>query len=356
MKNNLFNIMALLALGTLSAQVRTVNSATNISVTNSPAFIDASSNTTVNGSSNVGKGLIFPRVDLSAMTSFPGITAGIPNSFPTRFDGMIVYNTAASGTAGVGATQGTLSPGYWFYDNKSVTNTGGTWKPVSTATAEVANTASNGLTLTGNNVKIGGNLNESTTITNNGKALNIAGSASSTTFASNGNVGIGTATPAEVLDVYGNTVIRGTANIKTTAATAVVNQNVLSVENDGTVTKRFINYISNSGENLNDLVKVPYGSLITGSFVNNICNDGFTLNKRFTIEVILNYDGTFSKLYTNGPATVTVTGEGTSTIRFSYSSACRNADHFLKFSNLNGNVTITSDPGWNTAAAAYTIR
>ncbi|WP_276833541.1 FISUMP domain-containing protein [Chryseobacterium cucumeris] len=110
------------------AQIRVVNNATNLSVTNSPAFIDASSNTTSNNSSNVGKGLIFPRVDLSVMTSFPSVTAGIPNSFPTRFDGMIVYNTAISGSAGVGSTEGTLSPGFWYYENKSTSLNGGTWK------------------------------------------------------------------------------------------------------------------------------------------------------------------------------------------------------------------------------------
>lgn len=65
------------------------------------------------------------------MTAFPGVTSGIPNSFPTRFDGMIVYNTASSGTAGVGTTMGTLYPGFWYYENKSSTVTGGQWKPVS---------------------------------------------------------------------------------------------------------------------------------------------------------------------------------------------------------------------------------
>ncbi|GEN78099.1 hypothetical protein [Chryseobacterium hagamense] len=196
MKKYLFNITALLALGNLSAQVRTVNSATNVSVTNSPAFIDASSNTTVNGSSNIGKGLIFPRVDLSAMTAFPGVTAGIPNSFPTRFDGMIVYNTASSGTSGVGSTQGTLTPGYWYYENKTSSNTGGTWKPMSTATSAVANTASNGLTLSGNDVKLGGILSQATDIATAGNNLTISGT---------GNVGVGTSSPTAKLEINNGT-------------------------------------------------------------------------------------------------------------------------------------------------------
>ncbi|WP_294333278.1 hypothetical protein [uncultured Chryseobacterium sp.] len=114
----------------MQTQVRIVNNAVNSSVSNSPEFIDASSNTAVNGSANIGKGLIFPRVDLSALASFPGVISGIPNSFPTRFDGMIVYNTAASGVAGVGSTMGTLTPGFWYYENKSLSVNGGQWKPI----------------------------------------------------------------------------------------------------------------------------------------------------------------------------------------------------------------------------------
>jgi hypothetical protein len=109
---------------------------------------------------------------------------------------MIVYNTASSGTAGVGATQGTLSPGYWYYENKSSSNTGGTWKPVSTATAAVANTASNGLTLAGNDVKLGGTLSQATDIATSGNNLTISGT---------GNVGIGTASPSVKLEVNNGT-------------------------------------------------------------------------------------------------------------------------------------------------------
>jgi len=115
------------------AQVRIVNTSTNPSIANSSAFIDASSNTTTNPTSNIGKGLIFPRVDLTAFTAFnpagPG-GVGIANNYPTRFDGMIVYNTATTGAAGVGTTSEPLFAGFWYYDNKSTTVTGGTWRPI----------------------------------------------------------------------------------------------------------------------------------------------------------------------------------------------------------------------------------
>ncbi len=89
------------------------------------------------------------------MTSFPANGGtGIPNNYPTRFDGMIVYNTATSGVAGVGSTQGTLSPGFWYYENKTASNTTGTWKPL---TAAPVNTTVNiGTAETATNTQIAG--------------------------------------------------------------------------------------------------------------------------------------------------------------------------------------------------------
>ncbi len=136
MKNKFKTLLAVgfLSIATVSyAQVRIVNSATNAGVGNMTAFIDASSNSTANSQPNVGKGLLFPRTDLTTLTAFGGGATGAPTSFPTRYDGMIVYNTATTGVAGVGATQGTLSPGYWYYENKSTTVNGGTWKPLVSA-------------------------------------------------------------------------------------------------------------------------------------------------------------------------------------------------------------------------------
>ncbi len=111
-------------------QVRINNTTSNTSAPNSSAFIDASSNPLSNGTTNIGKGLLFPTTDLTTFTSFSGSPVGIPNSYPTHYDGLIVYNTAASGSAGVGSTDGELSEGFWYYDNKSGTTNGGTWKPL----------------------------------------------------------------------------------------------------------------------------------------------------------------------------------------------------------------------------------
>lgn len=135
-RNKFKHLAAAVLLGSISfsyAQVRIVNSATNSAVNNSSSFIDASSNSTTNATTNVGKGLIFPRTDLATFTAFSGSPVGLGTSFPTRFDGMIVYNTSTGGVAGVGATEGTLTPGFWYYDNKSATTNGGTWRSLGTS-------------------------------------------------------------------------------------------------------------------------------------------------------------------------------------------------------------------------------
>jgi len=127
----------------LFGQIRIVNSTSNTAAPASSAFIDASSNPTINSSPNLGKGILFPRVSLNSFSGFGGNVVGTPNNYPNHYDGLIVYNTSTSGTAGVGNTQGSLSPGFWYYDNKSGSLTGGTWKPVS------VNSSSGGANYTG---------------------------------------------------------------------------------------------------------------------------------------------------------------------------------------------------------------
>ncbi|RMZ57885.1 hypothetical protein D1632_16350 [Chryseobacterium nematophagum] len=124
-------LLILLASGSyFYSQVRIANSTANSSAANSSAFIDASSNPSYNATTNVGKGLLFPRTDLTTFSAFSQGPFGIGNNYPTFYDGFIVFNTANSGIAGVGSTEGTLCRGFWYYDNPSTTINGGTWKPV----------------------------------------------------------------------------------------------------------------------------------------------------------------------------------------------------------------------------------
>ncbi|RMZ59058.1 hypothetical protein D1632_15985 [Chryseobacterium nematophagum] len=135
MKNKFVNLkkilplVFLLAVSSFYGQVRISNSILNTVAPNSSAFIDASSNPEYNLSRNVGKGLLYPRTDLTTFTAFSGVPVGIPNSYPSYYDGFVLFNTATSGTAGVGATDGTLCRGFWYYDNPSNNVTGGTWRP-----------------------------------------------------------------------------------------------------------------------------------------------------------------------------------------------------------------------------------
>lgn len=70
------------------------------------------------------------------------------------------------------------------------------------------NTASNGLTAVSDEIKLGGNLGETTTISNNGNTLSIAGSASTTTFTPTGNVGINSSVPGSTFDVKGSFAVQ----------------------------------------------------------------------------------------------------------------------------------------------------
>ncbi|CAA7391357.1 FISUMP domain-containing protein [Chryseobacterium fistulae] len=139
MKQRFINMKKLVALALLVvsnlfySQIRVVGNTPNPNqeMGSTSAFIDGSSQSDLNATTNVGKGIAFPRTDLSTFTSFAGSIVGIPTSFPYFFDGLIVYNIAASGVAGVGSTEGTLCRGFWYYDNPSTSSTTtGTWRPL----------------------------------------------------------------------------------------------------------------------------------------------------------------------------------------------------------------------------------
>ncbi len=96
------------------AQVRIINSTSNSMILNSSAFIDASSNNGTNFTANEGKGLLFPRTDLTLFSEMASTSGGMPVNYPTRYDGMIVYNSA-SGTAAMGGIA--VTPGFYYYSN-----------------------------------------------------------------------------------------------------------------------------------------------------------------------------------------------------------------------------------------------
>jgi hypothetical protein len=202
MKKYLFWIVLVLA-SAMQGQIRIVNIASaNADAPHSSAFIDASSNSATNATDNEGKGLLFPRTDLTKFTSFGGPTIGTPLSYPTLYDGMIVYNIANSGMAGVGLTEGgILTSGYWYYDNKSSTLTGGTWRPVSKVGL------SNDWGLTGSTITATNFLG-----TLNAQPLRlVSNSTEIMRITPEGRVGIGTVSPTTKLQVNGQVrIVDGT--------------------------------------------------------------------------------------------------------------------------------------------------
>jgi hypothetical protein len=132
----------------VNSQVRLV-STSNTSV-NSSAFIDASSVNSNNITVGKGKGLVFPRVDLTTFQFVSG-TTGIGSSFPTRYDGMLVYNTGTGNTLSMASDNVVaVTPGFWYYDNKSTTLKGGTWKPLNSS-----NNLTGAIVTTGNTTSLG---------------------------------------------------------------------------------------------------------------------------------------------------------------------------------------------------------
>ena len=107
------------------SQIR-VNDQVSTTVTSESVFFDASGNT-FSSSTNNGKGLAFPRTDL---TTFTFVSDGNPFSFPTGYDGMLIYNTG-TGISSVGGGV-SVTPGFYYLSNTSSSGSTstGTWKPL----------------------------------------------------------------------------------------------------------------------------------------------------------------------------------------------------------------------------------
>ncbi|BFO64524.1 hypothetical protein NK356_10975 [Chryseobacterium sp. S0630] len=122
------------------AQLR-ANNAISTNITGQSAFIDASANGFSNGANN-GKGLAFPRTDLTVFTFVTGTTSNF--NFPTAYDGMVVYNSKTGTTPATGSGIGgqSVTPGFYYFSNPTggsanayATSTG-QWLPFNASTKE----------------------------------------------------------------------------------------------------------------------------------------------------------------------------------------------------------------------------
>ena len=89
---------------------------------NQVPFFDAS--TSFNGTTNKGKGLVFPQTDLTAFTFITTALDG--TTFPSAFDGMIVYNIGTGKTVVGQGIQADVKPGFYYFSNP----TGGSTKAI----------------------------------------------------------------------------------------------------------------------------------------------------------------------------------------------------------------------------------
>lgn len=136
MKKNIFLMTALLSMGLFHAQIQ-VNNGSNSGITGSNVMIDGSTyfSTASGAKADVGKGIVIPSVDLVNFEFDLTLADGV--TFPTYFDGMIVYNNATGNTLTTGnraSASLAVVPGFYYFSNPDgATNgnvTGGQWKPV----------------------------------------------------------------------------------------------------------------------------------------------------------------------------------------------------------------------------------
>lgn len=118
----LFNIFCFLSVNLYHSQIAT-NQQTVATITDENAFLDASSNfdPSANSSNTIGKGLVYPRTDLTTWVFKTDIVDGI--NFPTGFDGMIVYNTGSGNTlTGTDnpSVASTVAPGFYYFSNPMI--------------------------------------------------------------------------------------------------------------------------------------------------------------------------------------------------------------------------------------------
>lgn len=127
MKKIIYSIALTVFSITINAQVRTNLNVNNSAINSQTAFFDASSSPTWNATTNQGKGMVFPKTNLTTLSQLIATPNGLNTAYPNRLDGMIVYNTGV-GAPAIGATQTPqVTEGFYYYKNTSGNLNGGYW-------------------------------------------------------------------------------------------------------------------------------------------------------------------------------------------------------------------------------------
>ncbi|UTX50625.1 hypothetical protein [Chryseobacterium sp. MA9] len=188
----LFAIVA--ASSTFFAQLRS-NGTVSATVATQSVFLDASANGFTTSNSN-GKGLAFPRTNLTSFTFVTPVTSAL--NFPTAYDGMIVYNSTAGTTPATGSGIGgqTVDVGFYYFSNPTPTpafsSASGRWLPLGSAAKENILTTE---TVTNRQV-------------NNAQIYGVKG-----TFAASGtSTAVTIPAPAGITSMYGITIYKAGTN------------------------------------------------------------------------------------------------------------------------------------------------
>ncbi|PKF74319.1 hypothetical protein [Chryseobacterium sp. PMSZPI] len=185
---------------TTFAQIRS-NNAISATVAGQSVFLDASANG-FSGSTNLGKGISFPRTDLTTFTFATPNTGAL--NFPTGYDGMIVYNTATGNTPATGSGSGTqaVTPGFYYFSNPTAgpgnyTTAAGKWLPMGSSAA------------INNKVNILPTETITNTLVNNAQVYAIKG-----TFTASGtSTAVNIPSPTGMTAMYGITIYKAGTNI-----------------------------------------------------------------------------------------------------------------------------------------------
>ena len=196
MKNIIYilTIVLLFISNTISAQILTQGNISS-SITNSNVLIDGSSNYSIEAGAgaNVGKGIVIPSVDLVNFAFDLTLADGF--TFPTYFDGMIVYNNTGGTTLTTGnrsSTPTAVLPGFYYFStpNGSINGnvTSGEWKA-----------------LGGGKVNVTTSETESSTKVGGANVYAIKGTFTMASSATNATITI----PAGLTDIYRVSVYKG---------------------------------------------------------------------------------------------------------------------------------------------------